>query len=117
MTVADLAGASGKAYTITTNIFHEGEVSSLVTFFPDGTLTVDENGAVSNETWEIDSNGVLVTVLDPADQEVRMFVLVSGSFATGGYILHVNATNLSGDPTALVLQLDLIHEGTLTPAP
>ena len=110
-TVLDLAGELRKTY----DVVDSGGVSQL-TFSPDGSLFFVDADGPANATWELDPNGSLITILNPADPEVTLAVLVNGSFQTGGDFLSVSATNLSGDPTALVLQLNEVFEGTLTPA-
>lgn len=112
-TVLSLAGESGRTY----DVVEDGNSSQVnrITFLPDGTLSRVENGNQYNETWEIDPNGILVTILESDADVVRILVMLNGSFATGGNILSIDATNLSGYPTALELQLDAMHEGTLMP--
>jgi len=108
-TVMDLSGDSGRSFTAA-----DAAGTSLLTFFPDGSLSRVENDVVSIEGWILDTSGSLVTTMGDNFQ-VGLSVLLNGSFATGGDFLTVAATNLSGNPDAPVLQLDEMTVGTLMP--
>lgn len=113
VTVFSLAGESGRTY----DMIEDGNPDQVnrITFFPDGNLSRVENGIQYSETWEINPNGIVVRILEANPSVVRMFVMLSGSVGNGGDILSIDATNLSGNPVALDLQLDAMYEGSLEP--
>jgi hypothetical protein len=109
-TIGSLAGVEGRTY----RVVDEGGATEG-TFLPDGTVESLDDGMLSVQPWEIDSNEVLVSVFDLVDPEINLFALVTGNYSDGGEILLISATNLSGDPGAPVLQLDEMSVGSLEP--
>ena len=113
VTVFSLAGESGRTYDLSDG--GNPDQVSRITFFPDGTLLRLENEVQYNETWQIDSHGILIKILESDLSAVRIFVMLNGSVANGGNILSIYTTNLSGNSTASELQFDAMYEGTLEP--
>lgn len=113
--VAALAGESGKTYAIELFGLPADELDEeniIVTFYPNGILAEPDGPDLFLQSWEIDPNGVFITVVEEEfPDEASIVVLVNGSFASGGDLLIVDTTTLSGDPT---VQIDLMLEGTLT---
>ena len=113
--VAALAGESGKTYAIELFGLPADELDEeniIVTFYPNGILAEPDGPDLFLQSWEIDPNGVFITVVEEEfPDEATIVVLVNGSFATGGDLLIVDTTTLSGDPT---VQIDLMLEGSLT---
>ena len=116
VTAAALAGESGRTYDITIDFADTGPDTFQGTFFPDGTLLITfADGDFDTFTWEIDPNGVSLTLLEPIDLENELdgLVLVNGSYATGGDLLQFELSNLSGDLSAPVFELNEMNEGML----
>lgn len=105
----DLTGDDGRSFDWL-NAFG----TTLITFFPDGHLSRITIDQVFVDDWTLDSSGRLVTIADRVDQ-ISLTVLLNGSLAVGGDTMTFATTNLSGDPTAPVYQLDEMIIGNLMP--
>ena len=105
----DLTGEDGRSYDAV-----DAGGTTLITFFPDGHSTRITNGLVFVDDWNLDASGSLMTINDRVDQ-ISLTVLSNGSLAVGGDTLTFSTTNLSGDLTNPIYQLDEMIIGTLSP--
>ena len=105
----DLTGDDGRSFDAA-----DASGTTLITFFTDGFLSRITNDMIFIDAWSLDPSGSLLTINDPVDQ-ISLTVLLNGSLAVGGDTMTFATTNLSGDPTAPVYQLDEMIIGTLTP--
>lgn len=105
----DLTGDNGRSFDAT-----DASGTTLITFFPDGDVSVVENGLVFIDDWSLDTSGSLITITDTVDQ-ISLTVLLDGSLAVGGTTMTFATTNLSGDLTNPIYQLDEMFIGSVTP--
>jgi hypothetical protein len=105
----DLTGEEGRSYDSV-----DAGGNALITFFPDGHSTRVTNDLVFVDDWSLDASGSLVTLNDRVDQ-ISLTVLSNGSLAVGGDTMTFATTNLSGDLSNPIYQLDEMIIGTVSP--
>ncbi len=106
----DLTGDEGRSY-----VAADANANTLITFFPDGDATRITGDLVFVDDWSLDASGSLVAISDRVDK-ISLTVLTNGSLAVGGETMTFATTNLSGDLSNPIYQLDEMIVGTLTPA-
>jgi hypothetical protein len=105
----DLTGEEGRSYNLS-NAFG----NTMLNFYPDGHSTRVMNETIVVEDWTLDESGSLLTIADRVDQ-ISLTVLLSGSLAVGGETMTFAASNLSGDQSNPVYQLDQMIISSLIP--
>jgi len=108
-TEMDLTGNNDRTY-----ILDDTAGISQLTFFDNGAATRLLNDIVAVEDWTLTNKGSLITEQD-SNLVVHLTVVLNGNLVLGGDTLTVRATNISGDPLLLDLQLEELSTGTLAP--
>jgi len=108
-TEMDLTGNNDRTY-----ILDDTSGISQLTFFDNGAATRLLNDIVAVEDWTLTNKGSLITAQD-SNLVVHLTVVLNGNLVLGGDTITVRATNISGDPLVLDLQLEELSTGTLAP--
>jgi hypothetical protein len=105
----DLTGNNDRTY-----ILDDTSGFSGLTFLDNGRSTRLRNDIVTAEDWTLTNGGSLITTRDGVGV-VHLTVVLSGNLVLGGDTLTVRGTDIGGDPSTPVLQLEELSTGTLAP--
>lgn len=108
-TEMDLTGENDRTY-----ILDDTSGISGLTFLDVGRSTRVRNDVVTAEDWSLTNGGSLITTRDGVGV-VHLTVVLSGNLVLGGDTLTVRGTDIGGDPSTPVLQLEELSTGTLAP--
>jgi hypothetical protein len=108
-TEMDLTGNNDRTY-----ILDDTSGFSGLTFLDNGRSTRLRNDIVTAEDWTLTNGGSLITTRDGVGV-VHLTVVLSGNLVLGGDTLTVRGTDIGGDPSTPVLQLEELSTGTLAP--
>jgi hypothetical protein len=108
-TEMDLTGNNDRTY-----ILDDTSGIAQLTFFDTGRATRLLNDVVAVEDWTLTNKGSLITAQD-SNLVVHLTVVLNGNLVLGGDTITVRASNISGDPLVLDLQLEELSTGTLAP--